>query len=80
MADEPKKYYLVEKIRDAEGYSPKCVVGEFSTIEDALDRFNKDLKGDFLGAPDLTGHPEAYVIKGKKIPVKIKKTGVTDQR
>ena len=72
-------YYLFEYVQgDYKNEKHIAVVGEFSTIEEALTTFNKHLKGGYLPAPNLGNFPEGYIIKGTKIPIKIIKTGIVE--
>ena len=70
------KYFLIEHTEDAEGYFPSNIAGEFDTMPKALEAFNKHLKGNYLGAPNFGRNPNAYIIKGQKFPITIKKEGV----
>jgi len=72
-----EKYFLVEYIHNNSA-APPIVTVVCSSEQAALDKFNMDLKGGFLGAPDLGHFPEAYIIKGERIDIKIIKTAIID--
>ena len=73
-----EKYFLFEFIEDNNG---KRITsrGDFLTIKDALDSFNEDLRNKSLNSPRLGNYPQAFIIKGIKIHIKIAKKGYIDE-
>ncbi len=72
-----KCYYLFEYVMEAYGNEKRITsAGNFPTIEKALSAFNKHLKGGYFGAPILGNFPEAFIVKGRRIPIIIEKTGI----
>ena len=49
-------------------------ISEHNSEKECIEKANKDLKGEFLGAPTFEHYPRAYIIKGEKTLLQIHKT------
>jgi len=74
MAEE-ERYYLIAAVCENDWVGPK-LLGDFGTPEEAEERINEILEGGYLGAPTLWRPLNIFLIKGKRIPVKVKEVAV----